>query len=61
MDEEVQLVRQKGRPPEEARLTGRLTDIDRSEKGRKCRLKVYCICKCLFRFASSLYSTNQKL
>lgn len=43
MDEEVQLVRQKGRPLEEGRLTGRVTDIDRSEKGRKCRFNLYCI------------------
>lgn len=38
MDEEVQLVGQKGRPLEEGRLTGRVTGIDRSEKGRSADL-----------------------
>lgn len=46
MDEEVQLVRQKGRALEEGRLTHRVTVIDRSDKGRKCRFKFYFICKC---------------
>lgn len=40
MDEDVQLVRQKGRALEERRLTHRLTVKNRLEKGRKCKFKV---------------------
>lgn len=39
MDEDVRLVRQEGRPLEEGRLTDWVTDIDRSERPRKCKFK----------------------
>lgn len=56
MDEDVQLVRQKGRALEEGRLTHRVTVKNRLEKGRKCRFKCQCICKCCFRFIPPLES-----